>query len=320
MKVIVTGASGFLGSWICRVLSTEYDVIALIQNESSTKNLDGIQNLKFHRDEVSNWPKYIEKIVPHSLVLSDWWGVGNAYRNDQRQFENVPRFEALVRSAVSADVRKILGVGSQAELGPVSQTILENQVDSPTTLYGTAKVEARKLLFDLTENSNTSATWMRIFSTYGPLDYGQWLIPDTINALSEDREMNLTPGLQEWSYLHAFDLGLAFLKILNCPESIGIVNVGNPQTCTIKEVTQLIGSYFAKTELLNYGAIPYRTDQVMQLKPACETLIDLGWSPKVSIQEGILQTIEWNIGVSSASLLEARKLNLELNLPHKTKL
>jgi nucleoside-diphosphate-sugar epimerase len=317
MKVVVTGASGFLGSWISRILSYENNVIALVQEKSSTRNLDGIKNIEIIRDDVFNWPHLIREKAPTTLILSDWWGVGNVHRNDPKQFDNLDRFQALVESAISANVRNILGVGSQAELGPVSETIFENQIDAPTTLYGVAKVNARKILFDLVKDTNSRATWMRIFSTYGPLDNGNWLIPNTIDALSSGEEIKLTLGLQQWSYLHAFDLGVAFSKIVNNPEVNGIINVGNPETSTIREVTQLIGRFFSKSELLNYGSIPYRPDQVMQMKPACETLMELGWTPKVGIDEGITQTIQWNLGWKSNQLTAATNLGMTIDLPGK---
>jgi len=319
MKVIVTGASGFLGSWICRILASEHNVIGLVQKNSSTKNLKGINNVEIFAEEVLSWPQCIKEVAPYTLVLSDWWGVENVHRNDPKQFENVLRLQSVVASAISSNVQNIIGVGSQAELGAVSETIFESQIDAPTTLYGAAKVDARNALFGLTKNSNIRASWMRIFSTYGPLDYGNWLIPDTIRALSANKEMKLTLGAQQWSYLHAFDLGMAFLQVINDPEINGVINVGNPQTITIREVTEIIGNYFSNIELLKYGEIPYRDDQVMHMKPECETLKDLGWSPKVSITEGIIQTIKWNLGIDFNQLSAAKDLNLELSLPEKSK-
>jgi nucleoside-diphosphate-sugar epimerase len=308
---MVTGASGFLGSWICRILAAEHNVFALVKNDSRLHNLYGIQNLEILRGDTANWPRLLKSISPSALILSHWWGVGNSYRDDFRQLENTSSFQALIDAAISSNIDNIIGIGSQAELGPISHSIDENQIDAPTTVYGEAKVAARKVLFSETKNTNTRSTWMRIFSTYGPLDYGTWLIPETIEALSLNKRMDLTLGEQRWSYLHAFDLGMAFLHIVNNPSVTGVINVGNPHLISIREVTQMIGNYFNRTDLLNYGAIPYKEDQVMHLQPKCETLGRLGWTPKIDISEGIIQTIRWNIGLES-SMIDQNGTKIEI--------
>lgn len=313
----MTGASGFLGSWICRVLTSEHRVFALVQESSNLYNLHGIKNIDILKYDSSEWPQLFDALSPSTLILCDWWGVANSYRNSLRQFENVTRMQYLVEAAVNSKISNVIGVGSQAELGPISNDIYESQTDGPTTKYGEAKVAARKALFTATENTDTRAIWMRIFSTYGPLDYGRWLLPDTINSLALGKSMNLTLGEQEWSYLHAYDLARAFLKIANNANISGIVNVGNPETATIREVTKMIGEYFDRVDLLQYGALPYRHDQVMRMKPICETLTNLGWKPEVSIFKGIVQTIEWNLGLASNSTKFLDSSEVTLGIPKK---
>lgn len=315
MRVIVTGASGFLGSWICRVLCEHFEVTALVRPTSNLFRLSGIDNLRIVPRESSEWVGYVEETKPDALILADWWGVGNQDRNDARQFENVDRMCALATVARNCGVNTVIGVGSQAELGPVADVITEGLPDQPTTKYGFAKAEARLKLRNIFRDSATRFVWMRIFSTYGPLDTGNWLIPQTVDSLKAGRSMKLTKGEQEWSYLHAYDLALAFKAAIDAPEVVGTVNVGNPTTINLKDAVVSIADEVGGQDLLEFGAVAYRDDQVMKLQPLCEQLTKIGWKPQVDFEDGVSQTIKWLTRQNSNSLLLLNGESARFNLP-----
>jgi nucleoside-diphosphate-sugar epimerase len=127
--------------------------------------------------------------------------------------------------------------------------------------------------------------------------------------------MQLTKGEQEWSYLHAYDLAVSFATVLKSPTVRGIVNVGNSDTISIREVALTIGEILKKKELLSFGSLEYRQDQVMKMKPVCETLTDLGWSPRISFDSGIKQTIDWLTGKVLTPLQTKDNETLNFSLP-----
>jgi len=315
MKVVVTGGSGFLGSWICRILENTSKVHSFVRHSSSLYNLQGLTGTQIHRVSDQELPKKLRDLSPDVVIDCAWSGVGSEFRNNSSQGENIERGMILASAAKHAGVKLFLGVGSQAELGPVAKSILETQIDAPTTLYGQAKVNMRTRYEELFRNSQTAFVWMRIFSTYGPLDTGNWLIPNLVDAISKGNLADLTLGEQQWSYLHAIDLANAFKFVIDAQLTKGIVNVGNPETLSIRDVATFIAQTMGHIELLNFGAIPYRADQVMILKPECETLKSIGWVPQINIFEGLRQTIDWLQGQHICPTIVLGGLTINLNLP-----
>ena len=98
MKIVVSGASGFIGSWICRILSQDHEVIALMRESSMATKLQNIPNVTTIREDVQVWPSIIHQQAPEVLILNDWWGVGNEFRNDPKQFDNIKRIQKLAES------------------------------------------------------------------------------------------------------------------------------------------------------------------------------------------------------------------------------
>ena len=294
MNILIFGGSGFIGSWIARYLSTlkNYNVTVICRPESNLFKLQGIEGIEIFPRNVESWAIELEQLSPDVLILADWWGVGNELRNDQLQFANIERQSQLVTSAVKVGVKTIIGLGSQAELGQIDSKIPEDQIDNPTNEYGSAKVATRVALMKLTKNTNSRFVWMRIFSIYGPLDSGNWLIPNCVRKLSKEEVFDATSGEQEWSYLHAFDLARAFEFVINNETVQGSVNIGNPETIFIRQVLGQIQSKMELTGYINFGSVPYRKDQVMKLAPNCEKLLAVGWRPSVSFEAGLNQTLD----------------------------
>lgn len=313
MKIVVSGASGFIGSWICRVLARSHEVIALVRPESNLYRLEGITPLVISQIPSENWGQFLDRSDAEVWISVDWHGVSNKDRNSESQFENVKRLQELC--AQVSNIPTVIGTGSQAELGPINDIIFESQGDAPTTLYGEAKVSTRNIMQSHFVESETRFVWARIFSTYGALDSNDWLIPSTIDTLLQGKRMPLTQGEQEWSYLHAYDLARAFQVLTENKSISGIVNVGNPETVRIYDVAAFIGDALERPDLLGFGDVPYRVDQVMKLAPACEKLTAAGWAPEIELSNGITHLINWMSFRSDMSLLRKSGSAIELHLP-----
>ena len=300
MKIAITGSNGFLGAWTSHLLSLESDVLCLTRPNADLFRLEKNADLNIHSAPTDQWANVINEFKPDAVIFFHWEGVSGLSRNDDDQQFNVNSNRELLTS-IEVDCH-LIGVGSQAELGPVAGKIEETQPDNPTTKYGTAKVETRKSYLDPSVNFGRPVNWVRVFSTYGPLDNPNWFIPSLIEKLNSNQEFQMTKGEQQWSYLHAYDAAAAFARIINTKPSSPIINLGNPETIRLSELAISIADKLNKKDLLKLGTIDYRLDQVMELSPLCETLSSLGWAPKIDIVKGVQEIIEsssFNFSINS---------------------
>jgi nucleoside-diphosphate-sugar epimerase len=296
--ILITGANGFLGSWIASLLDSRGMAWhGLCNLDSNMSRLAYLPKNKISCINNVTWVDFIKRLKPNVIISCDWEGVVNDSRNNENiQYTNVERLSSIAQASITSGVQKFIAFGSQAENGPINQVALEVNYDSPTTHYGIAKVQARKALGALFENSNTQFTWGRIFSTYGQTDNIQWLIPSMVKSFLNKKDFKLTSGQQEWSYLHAYDFANAVLNICTSSVYQGLVNIGNPETTRIINVAKKIASYMDCLSLLEVGSQPMRMDQVLFLKPDVSSLTNSGWTTTVTLNSGLESFVNWATG------------------------
>ena len=138
---------------------------------------------------------------------------------------------------------------------------------------------------------------VRIFNTYGPRmhPYDGRVVSNFIRqALKGESITIFGNGLQTRSFCYRDDLVEAMIRMMNNEEDfIGPVNIGNPSECTIRElaesVVRLVGN--SESKLI---AKPLPADDPKQRCPDISLAKEkLGWTPTVSLEEGLRKTIDW---------------------------
>lgn len=299
MRIFVTGASGFLGSYLVEdLLARRHEVAVLLRPSSSQWRLDGIyhqlQVITGSLENLDALRPALEAFTPDAVVHLAWQGVAGAERNSPVQGRNVADTVGLVQLAAEARAKVFVGAGSQAEYGPYQRAIREDDITHPTTLYGMAKLAAGSMAIHLSKERGLRAAWLRIFSTYGPKDADHWLIPSTIRNLRSGRHMALTACEQQWGFLHARDAAAAFRLAITDPTAAGVFNVGSPEAPPLRNTVMRLRDLISPDAVLGFGELAYRPDQVMVLAADVSRMLALGWRPEVSLDEGLRETVSWH--------------------------
>lgn len=295
-RVIMTGATGFIGSAILAELLARGDRVTLLQRPgSSGARLAGIHGFESHTyTELLN-DETVLKLKngsPDIFIHCAWRGVGGQDRNHAFQItDNIPLTLATVELASASGCRQWIGMGSQAEYGNQNRRLDEEAPLRPTTLYGKAKLAAGVAALALCEARNIAGSWLRIFSTYGPEDAPHWFLPYVIQEFLAGRAPKLTKCEQLWDYLYVADGARAVCAVANGSTG-GVFNLGAGCSVPLKEYVEAIRSELDSSLDPVYGAVPYRPDQVMHLEADITRLTTAsGWRPEIDFVDGIRKTI-----------------------------
>jgi nucleoside-diphosphate-sugar epimerase len=300
MRCFVSGATGFIGSHLLqRLVAADIATAILIRSASNTWRIQDllprVVQIEGDLKDLSAAECEIKSFAPDTIIHLGWHGVGNRYRNDPLQIDyNIPSSSALLHLAHRIGVKTWIGLGSQAEYGPSNRQIGEETPTKPTTLYGVAKLCVCLIAQHLCSQFNMRFIWLRLFSSYGPMDEQGWLIPSIILSLLRGERPSLTEGVQRWDYLYVTDVAEAIYQVVVTPNAHGIFNLGSGQAHMVRSIAERIRDLIDPSAPLGFGEVLYRPHQIMHLQADLTRLQQAtGWKPKIMLDEGLRHTVEW---------------------------
>jgi len=301
MRAFLTGATGFVGSHLCRLLVESGEEVAVLMRARSSPwriedLLDRVSVIRGDIVAIDSYKDELAAFKPDIVYHLGWHGVSNDSRNNAGQVsENLSGGIALAEMAASVGCSAVIGVGSQAEYGPCAGAMDESAPTNPTTLYGAAKLSLYHLCRAALLESEVRFAWIRLFSAYGPMDNPNWMIPYLIDRLLDGKKPSLTLGEQKWDYIYVGDAVGAIASVGRTREAGGVFNLGSGKARPLRGVIESVRDLIDPTMPLGFGEVPYRPDQVMHLEADIRRLVGAtGWRPKTDIAEGLRKTIEWH--------------------------
>ena len=296
MKVIVTGASSFLGRAAAEKLREHGHTVTAFRhsfNEAPPEEVPAAADVWLH---------------------FAWAGAGSAGRSDPDiQKYNLDMSLDAVSRAIEAGCRKFIFAGSQAEYGHAQDGCpkKEDGPVAPVSEYGAAKelfshmAEAMIDAYNRSEQCMRPMRYvhMRLFSVYGPGDHETALVPSLLRKLRAGEAVELGPCTQQWNYLYIDDAADA-ITLLCEKFTGGIYNIGSSDTrplySYVNELAEAVAAHEAlrggtaddlKT-LLHFGARPDNAEGPADLSPDITKLRLTGFEPKVSFADGIRRMLE----------------------------
>lgn len=302
-RVLVTGGAGFLGSHLCdRLIREENDVICV--DNLFTGSKDNIRHLlsnpyfEFIRHDITE-PLYVEVdqiynlACPASPVHYQYNPIKTAKTSIYGALNMLGLAKRVKARILQASTSEVYG---DPEIHPQPETY--RGCVNPIGLrscYDEGKRMAETLFFDYHRQHQVDIRVIRIFNTYGPRmsqNDGRVVSNFIVQALKGQNITIYGDGMQTRSFCYVDDLIDGMIRMMNCEDFVGPVNIGNPGEFTMLELAQKIIAMTDSKSKLVFEPLP--SDDPAQRQPVIDLAKDkLGWSPTIDLDEGLEKTIEY---------------------------
>lgn len=295
MKVIVTGATGFIGTALCEeLLRNGHDVAAIVRLGSQKRDKlnfseqlnDRLRVLEIALEDLGSLEQEVGKAeVFYHLA---WNGSAGAAREDfDVQYTNISYTAGAVRAAVKCGCHKFVGAGSQAEYGVVHGEAKEGEtVPHPFMMYGAAKLATYQMGQVLAKQLGISFVWPRIYSVYGVGENPGTLVNYVIDSLRKGKTPQLSPCENMWNFMYITDCVRALRILGENRETEGIYNVASEDTRPLRKFVEEIRDIVAPGAELGFGMKKSDPKRTFWLEPDVGRL-KKSYVCKISFIEGV---------------------------------
>lgn len=287
-KILVTGASGYLGRRIVAALAGKADVTIL-----GRRPLEGAPSLVCDLSDEAAVTEAVKTARPTHLIHAAWYVEHGKFWTAPENRDWVGYSLGLLRVFRENGGTYALGLGSCAEYGPQDGLLQEDHSPiAPTTLYGQCKDAFRRAADVYAQESGLAFAWARIFFPIGLDEPAERLVASVARRLAQGADAPCSEGTAIRDFIDVRDAGAAVAAIL-LAGSHGVHNVGSGRGATIAGVARRLGELAGHPEKVLIGALPSRGGEPPSLVADVSKLAATGFSPGFTLDQTLQDALAW---------------------------
>ena len=283
MKILLTGATGFLGSRVLPLL-VEHEVLCLVRNAGRLAKVSNARALPGDLTRMGAWTTEIERFAPQWCIHLAWEGLPDYSLSRCRANldAGIGLFELLARSGIE----RIVVAGSCWEYGGATGAVREDQPPIECGLFASTKQALRVMLESISRAAGIESRWARIFFAYGPGQRSNSLIPHCYAAYAAGRNPEIRNPELAQDFVFVEDVATGIMAVAQCDAGSGIFNIGSGRPTTVAHVVNRVARHFDRTP-------PFPSAQSTSgfWADTARTAAATGWQVRTSVDEGIARTL-----------------------------
>ncbi len=304
-RILITGGAGFIGSHLCERLLQEGNEVICLDNyfTGSKKNIIHLQKKPYF------------EIIRHDITMPFFIEVDEIYNLAcpaspvHYQYNPIKTIKTSVMGTIN-----MLGLAKRIKAKILQASTSEVYGDPAIhpqpeeywgnvnpigvrSCYDEGKRCAETLCMDYHRQNNVNVKIIRIFNTYGPRMHpndGRVISNFIVQALQDKPLTVYGSGNQTRSFQYIDDLIEGMIRMMNTPDDMtGPINLGNPSESTILNIANMIIGLTGSSSTIEFKSLP--PDDPAQRKPDISVAKRIlnNWEPKVSLEDGLMHTIEY---------------------------
>ncbi len=290
MRVLVTGASGFLGRYVLAGLQRRNIATVMLgrRRAADSTSADFIEADLLAAPDFTSLVR--EAAATHLLHLA-WYAEHGKYWTSPLNLRWVEATTRLVEAFCAAGGKQVVVAGTCAEYDWSQGCCREDSTPlNPATLYGTAKDTARRLVTELCDQHDVALAWGRVFLPFGAGEARERLIPSLIDVFSNRRAPFGVNATAYRDFLHASDVAEGFIALLQSGAS-GAYNISSAQPVLVGDVARELARLLDADAQVVLSLAASRPGEPSSLFGENLKLKALGWQAAHSLVHGLETTL-----------------------------
>lgn len=289
-RVLVSGASGFLGGHLCRQLAAAGSELHGV----SRRELESGAGVRWWRGDLTDreFTRRTVLEVKPDVVFHLASLVGGARSLDMV----LPTFDANLAAAVNLLVACAeVGVQRIVLAGSMEESEAGEGHDPPSSPYAAAKGAATAYARMFHALYGTPVVVARVFMVYGPAQADlKKLVPYVTLKLLAGESPELASGTRPVDWVYVEDVAEGLVRLAATPGIDGqTLDLGSGSLVTVREVVERLGALVGAGVEARFGAVPDRALEQVRTARVAETEAKTGWRPRVGLDEGLRRTVAW---------------------------